>query len=106
MNKIIKTALFNSIATLAYIVIIVLFVLSFQGIFQGKPDTMFIPIAMLTLFVFSAALTGFLVFGKPLIWYFDGKKKEALSLVAWTFLFLFIFVIIAFLVMAYFSLIQ
>lgn len=106
MNKVVKTALFDSFATWAYIIIVILFIFSFQGIFQGKPDTMFIPIAMLTLFVFSAALTGFLVFGKPLMWYFDNRKKEALSLVAWTLLFLFIFMLIAFLAMGYFTLMQ
>lgn len=38
------------------------------------------PTVFLLLFVLSAAVTGFLVFGKPLLWYIDGKKKEALRL--------------------------
>lgn len=52
---------------------------------MGQIPTPFIPIFMLMLFVFSAALTGTLFFGKPIMWYIDGKKKEALSLLAYTF---------------------
>jgi len=42
------------------------------------------PIVMLSLFVFSAALTGTLIFGRPILWYLDGKKSEAISLFAYT----------------------
>jgi hypothetical protein len=50
----------------------------------GANNTFLAPIAMLLLFVFSAALTGFLVFGQPAILYLDGKKKEALTLLGYT----------------------
>lgn len=43
-------------------------------------DTVFIPITMLMLFVCSAAITGFLVFGKPAMLYLDGKKQDAIQL--------------------------
>ena len=39
---------------------------------------------MLMLLVFSAAFTGFLIFGKPIMWYLDNKKKEAFSLLIYT----------------------
>jgi len=35
---------------------------------------------MLLLLVISVAITGFAVFGKSIMWYLDGKKKEAPSL--------------------------
>jgi hypothetical protein len=43
-----------------------------------------VPMAMLLLFVCSAAITSFLVFGKPVMLYIDGQKKEAVSLLAYT----------------------
>lgn len=39
---------------------------------------------MLLLFVFSAALTGALIFGRPILWYLDGKKREAILLFFYT----------------------
>ena len=39
---------------------------------------------MLMLFVFSAAFTGTLVLGRPIVWYLNGKKREALSLLFYT----------------------
>ncbi|MBI5045747.1 MAG: hypothetical protein HZC14_01935 [Candidatus Niyogibacteria bacterium] len=39
---------------------------------------------MLSLLVFSAALVGILIFGRPLLWYLDGKKQDAVYLLACT----------------------
>src|SRR3989339_670691 len=94
MNKIVKIALLNSLATVVYVELIVLFMSFMQTRFSSSPETFFIPIAMLLLFVFSAALTGSLVFGKPLMLYLDGKKKDALKLISWTLTFLFLILII------------
>ena len=96
MSKIIKRAFINAIATTAYIIIIALFMYYLQANSPEKTATVFIPIAMLLLFVFSAAFTGFLVFGKPIMLYLDGKKKEAISLVGYTLVILFILTILAF----------
>ena len=59
--------------------------------------TVFIPISMLMLFVFSAGFTGFLVFGRPIMWYLDGKKKEATSLLFYTLGILLLLTIVVFL---------
>lgn len=48
--------------------------------FGDKPDTVFAPIMALMLFVLSAAVTASLVLGRPILWYIDGKKKEAVQL--------------------------
>ena len=50
----------------------------------GRANEILAPIALLFVFVFSAALTGYLIFGKPALMYIDGKKKEALSLLTYT----------------------
>ena len=104
MNKIIKRAFIDSFGTAAYIILIVSFIFSLQ-IFSEKKDVIIIPISMLLLFVSSAAITGFLVFGKPVMLYIDGKKKEAVSLLAYTLGILFLITLISFIfLIAYYSL--
>ena len=95
MHDILKRAFLNSIGTATYIVLVVLFIFSLQA-FQKKPDNIIIPIAMLLLFVCSAAITGFLVFGKPIMLYIDGKKKEAVLLLGYTLGILVLITLIAF----------
>ncbi len=96
MHDILKKAFLNAVGTAAYVVLVVLFIFSLQA-FRQQPDTIIIPMAMLMLFVCSAAITGFLVFGRPIMWYIDGKKKEAISLLAHTLGMLFIITIVFFL---------
>lgn len=55
----------------------------------GRSNSFLVPITLLLLFVFSAALTNFLIFGKPVGLYVDGKKKETLSLLTYTLIFFF-----------------
>jgi len=83
MDKIIKRAVIDAVGTAIYVVLIVSFIFSLQ-IFQKEEDIIIIPMAMLLLFVCSAAITGFLVFGKPIMLYIDGKKREAVSLLGYT----------------------
>ncbi|MFA5953135.1 MAG: hypothetical protein WC812_00930 [Candidatus Pacearchaeota archaeon] len=94
-KEIIKSALINALSTALYVVVIALFFYyGSKGIFENNP-TIFIPIAILLLFVFSAALTGFLVFGKPIMLYLSGKKHEALVLFSYTLGILLIITIVA-----------
>ncbi len=83
MNDLFKKALINAALTAIYIVGVVLFMFNFVD----KPDnerTIFMPIIMLLLFVTSAAVTGYLVVGKPALMYLEGKKKEAISVLTYT----------------------
>ena len=106
MDKIIKRAFIDSVGTAAYIVLVVSSIFSLQ-IFASKEDIIIIPIAMLLLFVSSAAITGFLVFGKPVMLYIDGKKKEAVSLLGYTIGMLVLITLISFiLLIAYYNLLQ
>ena len=105
MKKIIKRAFIDSFGTTAYIILVVLFIFSLQSLFSEKEDIIIIPVAMLLLFVSSAAITGFLVFGKPVMLYVDGKRKEAISLLAYTLGILLLMTILFFiLLMGYYSL--
>jgi hypothetical protein len=83
-KNIFKNALVNSILTAVYVGIIASFLFYAKDLFGQGEDIVLAPIMMLLLFVTSAAITGFLVFGRPILWYLDGRKKEALSLLAYT----------------------
>ena len=84
-THILKTAAVNAFATALYIVAIASFLFYAPKFFgENKPDTVFMPIGMLSLLVFSAALVGVLIFGRPILWYLDGKKQEAVYLLAST----------------------
>jgi len=83
MDKIIKRAIIDALGTTVYIIFVSLIMFSLQT-FSNQKDIVIIPIAMLLLFVCSAAITGFLVFGKPLMLYIDGKKKDAITLLSYT----------------------
>jgi hypothetical protein len=103
MSEIKKSALVNAIATAAYIVVVGCFMYIVASLKLGRVNTILIPIALLMLFVFSAALTGFLFFGKPVQMYVDGKKKEALSLLTYTFIFFSIITFLALVLLLIFS---
>jgi hypothetical protein len=99
-----KKAFINSFLTSLYIVAIGLFFYYGSLIKIGRVNTFLAPITMLFLFVFSAAITSFLLVGKPMQMYIDGKKKEALSLITYTLGFFFIFTLIALLLLIFFTL--
>jgi len=96
MDKIIKRAFIDSLGTAAYIILVVSLIFSLRSFLPEPEDAIIIPIAMLLLFVCSAAITGFLVFGKPIMLYLDGKKREAVSLLSYTLGILVLITLIAF----------
>lgn len=101
MNKIIKVAAFNALATAIYIILIATFLTNASQIFgKEEPKTVLVPIVMLSLLVFSVAVTGSLIFGRPILWYLDGKKGEAVLLLCYT-LGIFLLITIAALVLLY-----
>lgn len=91
MNKdIIKYALINAGATTAYILFVVFLLFTGEGLFGSvePEDNFLIPVIMLMLFVVSATITASTVLGRSVLWYLDGRKKEALMLLAYTLSFL------------------
>lgn len=81
-KDIIKNALLNAGAAALYVVAVASFM--FYVPKSSGPDNVLMPIVALLLLVFSAALMGVLIFGRPIVWYLDGKKEEAFSLLAYT----------------------
>lgn len=95
MNRtILKNALVNAAATTAYIMLVATFMSHAENLFghQEAGDTVLAPIIFLLLFVISAAITGFAVFGRPVMWYMEDKKREAVALLGATIGFLILFV--------------
>lgn len=83
MNKLIQRSFLNALGTGVYVAVIVTAMLKGEKMF-GQINSMFAPIIFLLLFVTSAAITGGLVLGKPVLMYLDGAKREAVRLFLYT----------------------
>jgi hypothetical protein len=71
-----KNPIVNALAGLLYIAAVVS-LLFYAPQVVDEEDTILIPIAMLSLFVFSAATMSYLFLYQPLCLLVDGKKQEA-----------------------------
>ncbi|MEK7545489.1 MAG: hypothetical protein AAB554_00255 [Patescibacteria group bacterium] len=67
---------------------------------DGKPDSALAPVGFLLLLVTSAATMCMLIFGKPLMLYIDGKKREGVMMVVCTIGQLAAFTVLLFVVLA------
>lgn len=88
-----RKALIDSVSAIAYIIAISIFLYFGQGIF-GAGKSILAPITMLSLLVLSAGVTGSLVFGRSVLWYLDGNKKDAIVLLFYKFVIIFVFIVI------------
>lgn len=91
MKDIKFVALINALLTGVYATIVALIMKNGERIF-GKMDNLFGPVAFLLLFVLSAAITGALILGKPILMYLENRKPEAIRLFFYTIGWLFIIV--------------
>lgn len=71
--------LINALGVVAYTAAIALFMSNGERIF-GNTRSFLLPLFMLLLLIISASITGLLVLGKPIQLYFNGLKKEAVTL--------------------------
>lgn len=75
-----KNPLINSFAALIYIILVVtVMTLAIQPL-KDKPDTIFAPIAVLSLLTLSVSVMAYLFFYQPVLMFVEGKKKEAIDL--------------------------
>jgi len=93
--KLISIGFLNSFGVLAYIALVSFALRNGEKIF-GQMDSFLAPVAFLLLFVFSALTTALLVLGRPIYYYLNGKKAEALKLILFTALWLFTMLIAVF----------
>ncbi len=76
----------HAVASVAYVAFIAYSISNVQALFgpnAALPPYVAILFFLLT-FVISAAIMAILVFGRPVILYFDGRKREAIMLALYT----------------------
>ena len=74
-----KSPFINAATATLYIAAIVSFM--FYGLARSHPDnSVFTPIAFISLFTLSAAVMGYLFLYQPLMLFLDGHKKNAVDL--------------------------
>jgi|SRR3989338_4079780 len=74
-----KSPLLNALLAVLYIHVVVLIIFYGGEYASESPETILIPIAMLSLFVLSASVMGYLFVVEPVQLYLDGKKKEGIT---------------------------
>ncbi len=96
MNKkiIMRYALAEVLVSVFYVFLIGLFFRNAEKIF-GPEDNMFSPVVFLLLLVFSVSMMGLTIFGRSIMWYLDGQKKEAVKLLFYKLAYLFVFTFLA-----------
>ncbi len=95
-HKIILHSLGHAVGAFLYITAVAWVMSNGEKIFSGEPKNLWVPVFMLLLFVLSAAITGALVLGKPIMLYLSGTKSEAIRFLTYTIAWLFIILIIVF----------
>ncbi len=61
----------------------------------GEVNSFIGPVMVLMLFVFSAAVVGSLVLGRPILLYLNGRKKEALEFFVYTLFWILVILLIS-----------
>lgn len=81
-----KYALINSLGATAYIALVATIMSNIERFIgpNGGDGNVLSLIAFLSLFVISAAVMGLTIFGRPLMWYLNGEKTEAIKLALYT----------------------
>jgi uncharacterized membrane protein len=75
-----RNPVLNAVSAVGYILLVALFI-SLAPQFIPEPTNPLAPIAgFLSLFVFSAAVMGYLIIGMPLRLFLEGEKKNAVEL--------------------------
>ena len=78
-GAILKYGFLHALASAAYVTVIVAFMTNAEKILGPKQEYLG-GVLFLLVFVISAAAMAMLVFGRPVMWYMDGAKREAVSL--------------------------
>ena len=78
-----KNPFFNAVFAAVYIVVIVIIINAITSI-STLQETILIPMVMLSLFVLSAAVMGFLFVYEPLRLHLDNQRREAIIFFAKT----------------------
>mgnify|MGYP003392708374 CR=1 FL=1 len=92
-------SIMNTVGVVLYIALVAWFMTNAENFSSQMPHSILVPMVFLTLFVFSAAVVGLLIFGRPIYMFMNGSKKESLAMLSYTILALFVFLIIGMMVL-------
>lgn len=84
---------FVNVAGVAVYVSLVSLLMRYAGTIVDKVNNYIGPVLFLLLFVLSAAVTGGLVLGRPILLYIDGQKSDGVKLFLYTLGWLFVFIV-------------
>lgn len=96
-SKIFIFSLINAVGVFVYVALVAWLMMNGERIF-GKMQNFWGPVAFLLLFIFSALVTGLLVFGRPVYLWLNNNKKEAIKMLLFTVADLFVITLAALLV--------
>lgn len=88
-NKIALYGLGNAALAACYVALVAA-IMSGAETFAQEAGSIVGPMGFLLLFSSSAAILGLAVFGRPVVWYLDGKRADAVTLAIYTVSFLLI----------------
>jgi hypothetical protein len=77
--KILRYAIWHALGAVTYVVTIAFFIFNVGQKLPKEDEPLAIATFLMT-FVTSAAIMGMLVFGRPLIWFLNGSKREGVML--------------------------
>ncbi len=77
-----KKPFLHALGAALYIVVIVFVVQTVTSALKSQNETIIIPMTMLSLFVLSAAIMGFLFLSEPLYLLAENRKQEAIAFFA------------------------
>ncbi|MBI2278628.1 MAG: hypothetical protein HYU81_01030 [Candidatus Brennerbacteria bacterium] len=98
-NRVAFYALGNAAVATCYVALVAT-IMGAAEKFAGKTPTVLAATGFLLLFSSSAAILGLVVFGRPVMWYLEGKRADAVTLVVYTISFLLIITLVVFLFLA------
>ncbi|MFA5358559.1 MAG: hypothetical protein WC310_01900 [Patescibacteria group bacterium] len=101
MKKLIFSGLASALGVGVYVAAVSLIMQNGERLF-GTGKNYLAPVAFLLIFVLSAAITGFLVFGRPIMMYLDNKKVQAIQLLGYTLAWLFVITMVLLVILVWY----
>ena len=98
-KKLVLAGLLSALGEGVYVFLVALFMFNSTKIAGNEPGIVGI-VSVLLIFVISAALSGAIVLGKPILLYLEGKKSEAIKLFGMTIGWMLVLLVILLIVMS------
>ena len=99
-SKLLTWAVVDALGALLYIAGVAWLMSNEKNILPGH--NFLAPVAMLSLFVLSALITSLVILGRPIYFYFEGRKSDAVKLLVYTAVSFAVFTAAVFLILAIF----